>query len=268
VSPAGTTTTAARPTRWGLAAKLFAILLLLGAVAVLMTSVLGYLRARDALEAAIYNQLITARQSKARQVEIYFRTIRNELSQLAASKMVVDAARGFHGAFEELEATDVPFDLRRKVGDWYAAEFMPDLQRVMGGTPNINDYLPAGSAAYDLQYHYIVANPNPKDRRKLVDDAGDGSAYSKLHAVYHPLLRNVAGAFGFFDIMLADARSGRLIYSVEKETDFAMSLRAGFLRKSNVAAAVAHCAQSADVRPSVSRISPPTPRRSAHRPPS
>src|SRR4051812_37224248 len=55
--------------RWGLAAKLFAILILLGAVAVLVTSGLGYVRARDALEETIYNQLTAARQAKTRQVE-------------------------------------------------------------------------------------------------------------------------------------------------------------------------------------------------------
>src|SRR6185436_18379506 len=89
---------ATRPVRWGLAARLFAILLLLGAVAVLVTGVLGYMRARDALQDSIYNQLTTARKSKARQIETYFRTIRNELSQLAAAKMTIDAARAFRGA--------------------------------------------------------------------------------------------------------------------------------------------------------------------------
>src|SRR5688572_23507984 len=105
-----------RPARWGLAAKLFAILILLGAVAVLVTGVLGYVRARDALEESIYNQLTAARKSKARQVETYFRTIRNELHQLATSKMVINAAWGFNAAFDDLGQSDVPFDIRRKVG--------------------------------------------------------------------------------------------------------------------------------------------------------
>ena len=52
---------------------------MLGAVAVLVTGVLGYMRARDALQEAIYNELTAARKSKARQIETYFRTIRNEL---------------------------------------------------------------------------------------------------------------------------------------------------------------------------------------------
>ncbi len=60
-----------------------------------------------------------------------------------------------------------------------------------------------------------------------MDDAGDGSAYSKHHALYHPLLRAAATSFGFFDFMLADPKAGRIVYSVEKEVDFDASLRTG-----------------------------------------
>jgi class 3 adenylate cyclase len=235
-----------RPTRFGLAAKLFAILILLGAVAVLVTGVLGYMRARDALEESIYNQLTATRKSKARQVETYFRTIRNELSQLAVSKMAVDAARGFNAGFDALDRADVPFDLRRQVGDWYETQFMPDMRRILGHAPNLNDYLPVGPAAYYLQYHYIVANPYPADRRKLLDDAGDGSAYSAQHAIYHPLLRSAATSLGFFDFMLADPRAGRIVYGVDKEVDLGASLRTGSYRQSNLAAAVARCGAVAD----------------------
>ena len=105
------TTAAQRPARFGLAAKLFAILILLGAVAVLITGVLGYIRARDALEQTIFNQLTSARETKTHQVEIYFRSIRNEMRLLAASKMVVDAMRGFRDAIDELDARPVPPDV-------------------------------------------------------------------------------------------------------------------------------------------------------------
>ncbi|HTG23313.1 MAG TPA: adenylate/guanylate cyclase domain-containing protein, partial [Reyranella sp.] len=232
--------------RWGLAAKLFAILTLLGAVAVLVTGVLGYMRARDALQESIYNQLTATRKSKARQVETYFRTIRNELSQLAVSKMAIDAARGFNAGFDELDRSDVPFDLRRQVGDWYEEQFLPGMRRILGKEPNVNDYLPVGPAAYYLQYHYIVANPYPADRRKLLDDAGDGSAYSAQHAIYHPLLRAATTSFGFFDLMLANPKSGRIVYGVVKEVDLGASLRTGPYRQSNLAAAVARCGAMAD----------------------
>ncbi|TIT29427.1 MAG: GAF domain-containing protein, partial [Mesorhizobium sp.] len=178
-----------------MAAKLFTTLVLLGAIAVMVSGALGYFRARDALEKAVFDQLTAARQTKTRQVENYFRT---------------------------------------------------KMTRTLGREPALSDYLPVDGAPYDLQYHYIVENPNPAERRKLLDDAGDGSEYSRLHAIYHPLMRAAATTVGFFDLMIADPKSGRLIYTVEKEVDFTTSLQLGPYRSANVAAAVARCSQIAD----------------------
>ena len=235
-----------RPARWGLAAKLFTTLVLLGTIAVLVTGVLGYIRARDALEKAVFDQLTIARQTKARQIETYFHTIAADLRLLATSKMVVDATREFRAAVEQLDRAGAPPEVRQKVGDWYAANFIPQMTSILGREPPLSDYLPVGGAPYYLQYHYIVKNPNPGERRKLLDDAGDGSEYTRLHAVYHPLMRAAAATVGFFDFMMADPKSGRLIYTVQKEVDFTTSLQFGPYRRSNVAAAVARCAETAD----------------------
>jgi hypothetical protein len=145
---------------------LFAILTLLGAIAVLVTGILGYVRARDALEQAIYNQLTAAREIKARQVETYFRTIHAELRLLATSKMVVEAAREFRVAFGELDREPLSDEMRGKVSDWYGAHFVPEISRVLGTAPVLADYLPVGSGASYLQYHYIVANPHTEARRR------------------------------------------------------------------------------------------------------
>ncbi|WP_376743468.1 adenylate/guanylate cyclase domain-containing protein [Ensifer canadensis] len=234
-----------RPARWGLAAKLFTTLVLLGAAAILVTGVLGYFRARDAIEKAVFDQLTATRQNKTRQVETYFRTIAAELRLLAASKMVVDATREFRIAVDQLDRTGVQPELRQKVQDWYAANFIPQMTSILGRQPELSDYLPVGGAPYYLQYHYIAENPNPAERRKLLDDAGDGSEYTRLHAIYHPLMRAAASTVGFFDFMIADPKSGRLIYTVQKELDFTTSLQFGPYRRSNVAAAVARCAEPA-----------------------
>lgn len=112
-----TTDTAAaqRPARWGLAAKLFAVLALLGASAVLVTGVLGYIAGRDSLQRAIFHQLSAARQTKTRQVESYFRDTRNDLRLLASTKMVVDAMRDFRSTYDELERKELPADLKKKI---------------------------------------------------------------------------------------------------------------------------------------------------------
>jgi class 3 adenylate cyclase len=227
--------------RWGLAAKLFATLLLLGALAVVVTAALGYVRSRDALEEAIYNQLTAARLSKARQVETYFRTTRDELSLLASSKMVLDALRGMRAGVDELEKERPPEEMRTKLEAWYTAHVLPDLKRMFGKDASIQDYLPGPRSGTYLQYQYIANNPHQGHQNSLLDDPGDGSKYSAVHALYHPLLRAAARTAGFWDFMIADARDGHLIYGMLKETDFATSLRTGPYRQSNVAAAVASC---------------------------
>jgi class 3 adenylate cyclase len=233
-----------RPVRWGLAAKLFAILTLLGGIAVLVTGVLGYLRARDALQDAIYNHLTATRETKTRQVETYFRGISNEMRLLAASKMVVDAMRGFRDAVDELDGQTVPPEIRERVAGWYDRQYMPVVRRLLGADTPVNDFLPVGTAPYFLQDWYIVGNPNPEDRRRLFNDAGDGSAYSKLHAIYHPLMRTAAATLNFSDFMMVDPRTGRIVYTVDKDPDFGTSLRAGPYRRSNLAAAAARCAEA------------------------
>jgi len=232
--------------RWGLAAKLFATLILLGAVAILVTAALGYVRARDSLEAAILNQLTAARQTKAAQVESYFRTIRNELRVLAASKMVIEATRSFHDAIVELEDKPLPDETRRKVDDWYEKTYMPVVRRLLDRNAATADYVPRTAAAFALQYAYIVANPHPPAQRILLDDAGDGSAYSALHATYHPLLRGAASTLGFSDFLLADAKTARVIYGMAKEVDFGITLRKEPFNHTTLATAFNRCVGAAD----------------------
>ena len=140
--PADPSPAADRPTRWGLTVKLFGALLLLGGLAVLVTSVLGYVRARDALEESIYQQLTVARQTKARQVEEHFRTVRQDLLLLAHSKMVVEATRGFRTAVEQLDQAPLADGLRPKVEAWYEAHYMPDVRRLLGKDVPLADYMP------------------------------------------------------------------------------------------------------------------------------
>ena len=264
------TASSSRATRWGLAAKLFAILTLLGAVAVLVTGVLGYMRARDALQESIYNQLTAARKSKARQIETYFRTIRNELSQLATAKMTIDAARAFRAGFDELEQSDVPFDLRRKVGDWYEADFLPEMQPRPGQGAE-HQRLPAGRARRLL-------SPVPLHRRQSVSEGpAQAGGRSRRRQRLQRAARHLPSAAArrrhrlrlLRPVMLADPKSGRLVYTVDKEVDFATSLRTGPYRHSNVCRRRCPLRRHAPTgRRCASRTSPPTRPRAAPPPPS
>jgi hypothetical protein len=97
------------------------------------------------LATSVFDQLTTARQARARQIETYFRTIQAEL-RLLPSKMIIEATREFRGAVEELERTGVRPELRRTVSDWYAEHFIPKMKHVLGREPALADYLPVAAA--------------------------------------------------------------------------------------------------------------------------
>ena len=78
-----------------------------------------------------------------------------------------------------------------------------------------------------LQYSYIKANHNPLGEKHNLDFANDESIYSKLHAKYHPVIRDFLDQFGYYDIFLVDSDSGDIVYSVFKELDYTTSLKNG-----------------------------------------
>lgn len=77
-----------------------------------------------------------------------------------------------------------------------------------------------------LQQLYLDNSPYPAGERGQLEDAGDGSSYSAAHKVIHQLARDFVTNRGYYDFFLIDP-AGNIIYSVEKEADFATSLNQG-----------------------------------------
>ena len=56
-----------------------------------------------------------------------------------------------------------------------------------------------------------------KGLKHHLDNAGDGSSYSKVHEFYHQTIRSYLEKFGYYDIFLVDDETGYVVYSVFKE---------------------------------------------------
>ncbi|MBY0432365.1 MAG: hypothetical protein K2Q10_14305, partial [Rhodospirillales bacterium] len=74
-----------------------------------------------------------------------------------------------------------------------------------------------------LQKLYVSGNPHPPGKRKALLGPDDGTDYNYSHARYHEWLRHIMETRGYRDLFLID-RDGRVIYTVEKEPDFAITL--------------------------------------------
>ena len=85
-----------------------------------------------------------------------------------------------------------------------------------------------------LQDIYITSNPAETGNKDQIDDAGDGSRYSEVHAQVHPAYRRHKDDFGYYDIFLISP-DGTIVYSVYKELDYATNLMTGAYRESGLA---------------------------------
>jgi class 3 adenylate cyclase len=231
---------------WSIRYKLLSLLLLLGVMTFAVTGTIAYIKYLSALKQDVMNQLTGLNRSKAFQIESYYRTIHNHAETLSDDRMFTEAMREFHEAFFKMDVAPVPAEAIDGVRQDYLQNFYPEMQKLKMARARVEDYLPYAPASIQLQYLYIVKNPNPKERREELVNAGDGSEYSAVHAKYHPAFRHIIKKFGYYDLYLVDYKTGRIVYEVEKDRDYATSLIQGPYRDSNLAKVVKQCMASND----------------------
>jgi len=226
---------------WSIRYKLLALLLLLGSTTFVATGTTAYIKNLRALKQNVTNQLTGVRRSKASEIEAYYRTIHSHVVTLSEDRMFIDAMREFRASYQKLEAKPVPAEVQRAVLADYRSRFYPEIQKLKVARPRVEEYFPVTPAAFHLQYAYIVKNPYPPGCRRELKSAVDGSAYSRVHARYHGPLRRIVEKFAYYDLYLIDYGSGRVVYDVNKDRDFATSLRDGPYRESNLATVMRQC---------------------------
>jgi len=91
-----------------------------------------------------------------------------------------------------------------------------------------------GEPGAGLRKLYIESNPHPAGARHQLSDAGDGSAYSALHARLHPLAKKFVTERGYYDLFLISP-DGDVFYTVEKESDFGSNLKTGTWKHTGLA---------------------------------
>ncbi len=82
-----------------------------------------------------------------------------------------------------------------------------------------------------LSRHYRSDAPDNRDGR--LDDAGDSSPYSDVHSRSHSHLADFVDDRGYADLFLVDS-DGNVVYSTQKNTDFAVNLVVGPLAESSL----------------------------------
>jgi len=196
----------------------------------------------EALQLKAQQQLTSIRDIKKTGIENYFKLLGNQVVTFSNDRMIIDAMNEMKEAYSTfVEQTDLGNidSLKSELKKYYVNEFDSQYQalnRKQSSNPaNLLNNLDNDSIA--LQYQYIKANANPLGSKEALDQAADDSDYSRLHAKYHPHIKDYLKKFEYYDIFLVDPVSGDIIYSVYKELDYTTSLINGPYSKSGIAQA-------------------------------
>lgn len=156
-------------------------------------------------------------------VEEYLNTVRRQVQEQALSPLVKDALKEFSSATRNFDTSAVSVDmgaLRQR----YATQQQKTPNTKPGDDSN---WVPTNPTTQALQYLYISKNPNPLGEKQKMTDAGDSSAWTKIHTKYHPVFRNIIDEYGYYDYFLIDADSGTVVYTNFKEIDFQSNVKSG-----------------------------------------
>jgi methyl-accepting chemotaxis protein len=201
----------------------------LAVLAIAAVSVVGYRIASDSLRDQALRQLQSVRDNKKREITRHFRVVEDQVTTVAKNPATVLAVKQFSTATRALEDDDLTLtenmrpqmeSLKRYLETHYKAELADkkvDLRSLL---------LPERSAVW-LQATYVADNPEPAGKRHLFETPNDGTRFAGYHAVWHPVFRNIVEKFGFKDLYLVDASTGRVLYTVGKGPDFQTSLLEG-----------------------------------------
>lgn len=191
-------------------------MLALGLAAVGLTGWVSSASATAALRQATFERLTGLRESKRRQIEDYFQQLSSHVTALSADESTVTALEELKTAWLALpQGTD------RSVAGPLARIYQDELG---DGREQPSTWYPDDARQTLLQQWFIATNPFSREDRDQLLEPDRSGAYGAVHARYHPTLQRYMTAFGFYDILLVDAETTRVLYSVLKEVDLGAPL--------------------------------------------
>lgn len=201
-------------------------------------SVISYLRAKEALEKQSYEKLTAVREMKAAQIEDYFKIINDQIITSARNPMFIEAMKDFKAGYNAVATGNEEAEVSKaRVKAYFEKEFLPNARKNFIEEDLLHDLDTNSTNRFILQDLYYASNPYKAGEKDQLNSAGDNSSYSKAHSKYHPIIREFLEKFGYYDIFLIDDKTGDIVYTVYKETDFATSLNKGPFSTTNLAGA-------------------------------
>lgn len=202
------------------------MLLVVSIVSILAVSYFAYRSSSRALTEQATEQLTSIRDSRTRQIQSTFTALGRSSVLNSANLTASQAMAAFTRDFAELQSRSTSAAEQAALDGYYRDTFLPELQKNADGEVSAKSFEPTSNADRYLQLRYTVPAKGNFDAAIKVDDAGDGSAWSRDHVKYHDFFRQVVEQYGFDDVMLVDPE-GNVVYTAYKGVDLGTNLLTG-----------------------------------------
>jgi HAMP domain-containing protein len=183
-----------------------------------------YVRSIASLEQRTYDQLKTVRETKRKEVEAYINSIRNRTVYFAAGAPSLSALNDFNQAFTEIGKKHFEPGYADQLKSYYQSEFFKNLKLIQPDTFSLERLYPSSRQSVLLQTQYLLSNKTVFEPNR----------YNAVHDKYHGMFSTFAKLNGFYDVLLIEDSTGYILYSVNKEIDFATSLLSDAHAESNL----------------------------------
>lgn len=208
--------------------RLAAAVILVSLVSLVVATWVGLTTGRDLGEDLYTERLDALQTSAAFDTTAAVVTLERSTTAAADSPQAGLSIEAFSDAFDEL-ADELGSD-RTLYADEIAELIEPYELRYIepqigtGREPALRDLLAETPAAIRLQSSYSV--PDRDAVPEAIDDAADGTSWTEVHRIVHPVYRDIVERVGLVDLFLIDA-DGTVVYSVKKNPDLGTNLETG-----------------------------------------
>jgi methyl-accepting chemotaxis protein len=195
--------------------------------------VLGYISSQQsklALEEANIEKLNSIKYSTTAQLHTYFNQVAQQVKSVSTNQAIIKATKQLRFSFYNYESSDEVAEQKASVSNYYDNVFLSEYQKL---NPNKKPELASlvnqlSSNALALQHEYIAKNKYPFYEKYKLQSDGQFNAYASAHQNIHQELSVFTEQFGFEDVYVVDAKKGDVMYSVNKNIDYAVSLNQGY----------------------------------------
>lgn len=192
---------------------------------------LGVSESQRALTAVAEEKLSIENRQTGDAIRRYIDTIERQMRLMSAAPQVEQAAAIFIRAFNQYQSQrgSLTSAQQATLDDYYINDFAGLYEkRNNQALSNPRSLVQSLSAtAKSLQHDFIAGSSFEIGQKDELYRLGNNTDYATLHEQYHDYFRTFLKEFGYYDIFIADAKTGNIVYTVYKELDFATSLKTG-----------------------------------------